>query len=148
VVNLHLIIKGILIMVGWGTVLGTVALHTLYERTLRLLLPPHTVEWPFGAVLRPLDLLLMFLVCMLVGMILLEPERIVIGYVGALLFSGLLMFTALSLPATLNTIKFPALREFLYGASIEMTFRSLILGPVVICLMGAVLGGIVGERIS
>jgi len=148
VIEMHLTRADILTMLGWGTVLGTIGLHTLYERALRLLLGKALEEFAF-APLRPLDLLLIFLVSVLAGAILLEPEKILIGYVSSFVLSGLIMFFGLSLPATLHALKFSWSGEYLdlfYSGSLDFTVRALLLGPIVICLIGGMLGGIFGER--
>jgi len=139
--------KNIFVMVGWGIILATIPLQTLYGRTL-LMLREGRAEPPIGFYLRPLDLLLMFFASVLVGAVLQEPERIVISYIGAIFISGLVMFIGLSLPAILSTMKVPSFKDLLYSNSLVFVFNSILLGPVMVCLIGGLLGGIAGERVS
>lgn len=125
-------VREVLVTVGWAITIASIALQALYQGF---------------ELLPPLSLALLFIVSVLAGVVLVEPGIIVFGFFGALAISMLVMFVCWVSPAVLGTLPYAILGGFLYEAAFATVFRSLVPAPVILCLMGALFGGVIGERI-
>ena len=134
--------KSIMITVGWAIGVSTIALRTIYDRFLAFLLFGRVEE--YSAVLRPIDFVLIFVVSVLAGALLLDPGRIIFGYLGTLVLSALIMYTCLTLPLVVG--KTGAFGRLLQESAISYTFTSILFGPLFIIIVGGLVGGFLGER--
>ena len=85
-------------------------------------------------------------VSLLAGLLLVIPDRIIYGTFAAGILAALIMVCCLSLPAILGR-GFEVNRAALYSMSIVKVFESLLLGPIFLCFLAAIAGGILGERL-
>ena len=124
--------KDILVMIGWAIIVASVVLQALYQR------------WS----LTGLDMVLLFIVSVLAGMVLVDPEVIVLSYAGSIFMSVLIMFVCLTLPATLGMLTYVVLEQLLYSEALSTIVKSLIPIPIILCLMGGLIGGFIGEELG
>jgi len=145
VVNLKAtrILNYALVTIGWSITVATIALQTLYYRFLRFLIEGLVEE--NAAVLRPMDLILIFLVSLLAGAVIAEPSRIVLSFLGTLFTSGLIMYFCLTLPAIIGKTR-SGLGVLLEMSAVNYVFTTLVFGPVILLLLGSIIGGILKER--
>lgn len=134
-------IKNILITSEWTILLSGVILWAFYSGHSYSLEALST----YGPAFMLDDLVIVFAVSVFAGLILVDLESIVFGSVGVLGSSVVIVFLCINLPSFLGMIEYPALREYLQVAAVNFIFRSFMLSGV-ICLMGALLGGFLGER--
>ena len=123
-------IKDLSVTVAWSLIMSSIMLQSLYERPL----------------LTALDLTLLFLASFFAGLILVDAGIIVFGYMGSLVLSLLTMFVSLSLPALLGRVKYLELESLVYSEALSSIVRIVFPVVLVICLVGAFLGGIMGEH--
>lgn len=130
-------IRHILIILGWALITSTIALNTVYQG----------LQSP----LTPTDILLFFIASVLAGLLLVDAEAIMIGFVALLGINAVTIYFCLNLPAILNVIQFGPLREMLAEAlstgALGIVVRITILNLMVPALLGVILGGIIGERL-
>ena len=81
-------------------------------------------------------------VSVLAGLVINDPPRAILSFFGSYVVSGIVIFVVLSLPAFVNN----ALPEIIFNAAIAFTFTSLFPIPLVIGLVGTILGVALSER--
>lgn len=123
----------VLMILGWGATMASIMLQALYERLFSTL-----TAW---------DLLLLFLVSVLAGMVLVDPTVIVLGYVVSLSVTTIIMFICLTSPALLGVLLYPAFREVMYEGALVTVFRTILPVPLIVCLIAGLIGGVIGERL-
>lgn len=124
--------RNILVTVGWALMMASVILQALYERLA----------------LETLDLVFLFFISVVAGVVLIEADAIIYGWLGSLLMSAAMIFAFLTLPATLGVLGHVASGGALATGATVVVFRSMILpSPTfLICLVGGLAGGFIGER--
>lgn len=127
-------LKYVLVMIGWAILDASIVLNALYERA--------------NAPLSPFHLAALLAVSILAGVVLVDATIIVLNFAGSFLLSIFLMLLCLTVPATLGIFSYPIARQVLLEGSIVMVVRTLLPAPLIICLMGGFVGGIVGERLG
>lgn len=127
-------LSDILIWIGWAIMTAYIVLQALYQRLME----------PLAA----LDIMLILGISVLAGLILVDPEIIVFGFVGSISTSMIIMYFCLTLPASLGQIRYAPLREILFGGALGIVVARTLIYLVVPCLLGSLLGGIVGERLG
>ena len=124
--------RDMLIVVGWAVLIASITLQGLYERL-------NLTIWDMG---------LLFAVSVIAGMVLVDAGVIILGYIASLTISMVIMFICLILPAALGKLVHVLLGDLLYQEAIILIFRSMIPIPVVLCIMGGLVGGIMGESLK
>jgi len=122
--------RDFLVVIGWALILSSIILQSLYIREF----------------LTFMDLLALFFASVFAGVILVDAERILYGFVGVIVLCLLLVFLCLTLPIALGKLQSADLAQALYGATLIMIFRSMLATatPVVV-LIGGLVGGALGE---
>ena len=124
--------KDVLVVISWGFLMAAIILQALYA----------------NASLAALDILLLFVVSVVAGMLLIDIKTILLGYLCSFSLSVLITFICLTLPVTLRIFEYAALNEALYRAAVFMIFTSVFPAPIILCLIGGFLGSAVGERLN
>lgn len=121
----------VLIAVSWSAIMSFIMLQAIYQR----------------AFLSFLDLAFLFAFSVFAGLILVDVGRVIWAYVGAFSVSVLIMFFCLTLPATLGKVRFAFLGSLVYQQALILIVSNIFLPTpvVVLCLLGGVLGGFLGE---
>lgn len=125
-------IKDILIVLSWGIIYSSIILQARFSGR---------------EFLSELDLLLLFAISILAGVILKDMKAIIIGSMGALLFSVLVMFLVLTLPTLLGFVPYAYQSEFIHILAISVIFKLIFPAALFMCFLGAVLGGFFGEKL-
>lgn len=138
-------LRSTLITVGWALCSALVILRTFYENTQDPFAWRYYLHNPVYSGFSVLNLLLIFVISVIAGILLIRPESILIGCTGSLALSGLVMFVILSQPAFFSGDI--VVQELVYFRSITIVFKMMV--PIVILLsfVGGILGGITGERL-
>lgn len=113
--------------VAWAVVLSSITLPALYVR---------------GSLVE-LDLVLLFLGSVVVGVVLADLERAVLGFVVATALSLIIIYVCLNLPVFFHLA---VAEEALASGAIVMIFRGIFPIPVVAILFGGLLGSFLGEK--
>lgn len=121
-----------MITAGWAVIACSIILNTYFQS--------------FNAPLSAPEFLVIFLASVLAGMILVDPETIVLSYFVLLALSIAILYVSITLPALLNVVGSAALGESLSDEAVSVIARSVFLYLLIPCLMGGILGGVVGER--
>ena len=121
----------ILITLGWSTTVASIVLQAVYQRPL----------------LTSFEITLLFTISALTGMILIDPEAIISSYAGTLFLSVFIMFACLTLPPTMDATTPLTMLQHLYAGALTIIFRSIFPTVIMACLIGAITGGIIGEKI-
>jgi len=124
-------VKDILVAGGWSVNIASIILLNLYAK----------------AGLMWLDYAPIFIVAVLAGLILVDPEKIVYGLTESILFSILIMSFCLVLPVTLGEIGHFAPLEAFYSGVIIMIFKGIFPTTIIVSLLGGFVGGLIGERL-
>ena len=124
--------KDVLVIISWGFLMAAIILQALYA----------------NASLAALDILLLFVVSVVAGMLLIDIKTILLGYTCSFSLSVLITFICLTLPMTLGTFEYAAQSEALYRAAVFMIFTSFFPAPIILCLIGGFLGSAIGERLN
>lgn len=125
-------IKDILIVLSWGVIYTSIMLHACFSGR---------------EFLSELDLLLLFVISVLAGLVLKDMKAIIFGFMGTLLFSVLLMFLVLTLPTLLGYMPYAYQSEFVHILAIRIIFRLIFPAALFICFVGAILGGFFSEKL-
>lgn len=141
-VNWRQRLKGVLVIVGWAFGIAVFILKALYENPLAF---RYYLQNPVYSGLSLLNLVFIFIISVIAGIVLVKPESILIGCAGSLALSGLMVFIVLSQPAFVADAP-EAVRELMFFRSVSIIFRMLVPTVIVLNFLGGVLGGIVGER--
>jgi len=96
--------------------------------------------------LSTFDLLFLFIVSTLAGLVLVDIKWIILGYAGSLFLSTLLMFVCLTLPVTLGKLLYAFHGEFVQLLTINMIFTALFPYSILACFFGVLFGGFLAER--
>lgn len=123
--------ENILVMLGWSIITSFIILSSVYQKFLE----PMTIK----------EVILVFAVSLLTGILLVDPETIMLSYIGSLVITTLTLYTSLTLPASLIAIANPSLRAVLMEGAIGIVTRIVLIVVVVPCLVGSFLGGMIGE---
>jgi len=132
VVAVEIKIGNILVMLGWSIITSFIILNSVYHKFLE----PMTIK----------EVALVFAASVLTGMLLADPEAIILAYIGSLAITTLTLYVSLTLPASLIAITHPSLRAALMEGAIGIVTRIVLIVVVVPCLIGSVLGGMIGEK--
>jgi len=122
-------VRLILIVVVWGVALASVFAQAVYQR----------------AYLTYFDIGIAAAVCLFAGSVLLTIERALIGYLAAVTIAGTILYTMVTLPATLGTLVPPA-DLVLYYLWVTILFNALIPFPFMILLVSSIVGSLIGEK--
>jgi hypothetical protein len=93
------------------------------------------------------EFLLIFLASVLAGILLVDPETIILGYVGLLALSIAIVYVGFTLPVLVGSIQSAVLAQSLMEGTIGIIARIVFFYLLIPCLMGGILGGIIGERL-
>jgi len=126
-------LRAVLITIGWTLITSTIILNALYQR----------IEEPMTLT----EIALVFLVSVLTGMLLVDAEVVILSYVALLLLSIFTVYTSLTFPASLGVIQYASLRAILMEGAIGIVIRVVLVYILIPCLMGVIIGGILGERL-
>ncbi len=121
-----------LVTMAWAVLMASITLRGLYERL-------YLTEW---------DIILLFVTSMIAGIVLVDAVVIVLSYVASFVISVIIMLICLTLPAMLGKLVHALLGELLYQEAIILIVRSLLPAPVVLCFIGGLIGGIIGETLK
>jgi len=132
--------KNVAIMLGWATNIASIILQAIYKPRYGIL-----VASPMQ--LTSIDYLSLFGASILAGMLLLDAQKVMLGYIASLFTSLIIMFVALISPSLLGAVKYASVGDLLYGGALTLIFQSVFPAAIFVCLFGAVLGGILGERL-
>jgi len=114
---------------GWAVVLASIVLQALYVR----------------ASVAEFEIVLLFFGSVIVGAVLADLERLILGCVAAIALSVVIMYVCLNLPVVLHLA---AAAEALGSGAIVMIFRGIFPIPIVAILFGGLLGSYIGERLQ
>jgi len=130
------------ITLGWAIVIATLVLQAFYSGH------SYNVEYlnTYGPTLTLFDMILLFALSILPGFISFDLELLVKMFFWAFGLSVALIYLCITLPSYLGIIAIPVLQQFLTQGAITFIFRSMVPSSV-ICLMGTLLGGFLGERL-
>ena len=138
-------IRCLAVSVCWAFMLSSIMLPSLYAKL--------DYQVRFGLFVTPYsfwfsaqEMGMILGVSLLAGLLLVVPDRIIYGTFAAGILTALIMVCCLSLPAILGR-GFEVNRAALYTMSIVKVFQSLLLGPIFLCFLAAIAGGILGERL-
>jgi len=126
---LRLQLRDVAATAGWAVVLASIALQALYVR----------------ASLTELETVLLFFGSVVVGVVLADLEKLIMGCVAAIALSVVIMYVCLNLPAILHLT---AASEALGEGAIVMIFRGIFPIPIIAILFGGLLGSYIGERLQ
>ena len=115
--------------VGWAIVIASIVLQALYIRFF----------------LTELELILLFLVSTVVGSVLVDVGKVVVGFVGAVALAIVIAYFCLILPSMLRIAGVTG--EAMYSGAIVMIFRSTFPIPLIAILFGGFFGSFVGEML-
>lgn len=134
-----------LIIVVWAAGIATLALKTFYENPLAF---RYFGADPLFEGLDLLNLVLVFIVSVAAGFLLVKAETILIGLVGSLVLSVILMIVWFTFPVMTGQVSSPyvMIMEMFFFRAIGVAFRLLFPGIITFCFLGSLLGGFVGER--
>ena len=141
-VKWRLRLKGVSVIVGWAFGIAAFILKALYENPLAF---RYYLKNPVYSGLSVLNLVVIFIISVIAGIVLLKPESILIGCAGSLAFSGLILFIVLSQPAFSTDVS-GVVRELMFFRSISIIFKMMVPTVIVLNFLGGLLGGIIGER--
>lgn len=125
-------VKNVLIIVSWGFLMASIVLQALYTHMS----------------LTALDILLLFVVSVLAGMILIDIKTIVLGYICSFFLSVLITFICLTLPATLGIFEYAMQSEALYRVAISVIFTGVFPAPIILCFIGGFVGSAISEKLN
>jgi hypothetical protein len=128
--NMRRPLRDALIILGWAIILANFILNTIYQ----------------GLPLNIWILLSIFLVSAFAGFLLVDADRIVLASLATILLSAVIIFLCLSLPALLGRIGIPQLGAILYAGALGLTVKYLFPFPIALCILGGLVGGMMGER--
>lgn len=142
VMQLMKTVRNASITLGWAIVIAALVLQAFYSGH------SYSLEYlnTYGPALTLFDMILLFALSILPGFISFDLDLLVKMFFWALGLSVALIYLCITLPSYLGIITIPVLQEFLSEGAIAFIFRSMVPSSV-ICLMGALLGGFLGERL-
>lgn len=135
-------LKGALIIVGWAFGIAAFVLKAFYENPLAF---KYYLLNPVYSGSSALNLVLIFVISVIAGIVLVRPEWILTGCAGSLALSFIVAFVVLSQPAFGADVS-GAVMELIFFRSISIIFKMMVPTVVVLSFLGGLLGGIVGER--
>jgi hypothetical protein len=124
-------LKNIAVITGWTVTIASIILQRLYQSPL----------------LIAQDYVLIFVVSMLAATILVDTRTVIQGWVGSTLAAIALMFICLTLPGITDKVVSDFLLGFLYAGAVTMIFRAVFPAAIIVCFLGAIVGGIIGESL-
>jgi len=127
-------VESIFVMLGWSAITSFILLNAIYQKFLE----PMTIR----------EVVLVFAISVLAGILLANPETIVYSYIGSLALTTLILYVSLTLPASLIAITHAGLRQALWEGAIGIVVRIVLVVVLVPCLVGSIFGGIIGERMG
>lgn len=125
-------LRDISVILGWGVLMASITLQGLYRRL-------YLTAW---------DIALLFFASVIAGIVLVDAVVVVLGYIASLVISMIIIFICITLPATLGKLMHALLGDVLYQEALILMVRTLIPLPVVLCFLGGVAGGIIGEALK
>ena len=125
-------VENILVMLGWSIITSFIILNAVFQKFLE----PMTIK----------EMVLVFAASVLTGILLADPETIILAYIGSLVITTLTLYVSLTLPASLIAITNPTLRAVLMEGAIGIVTRIVLIVVVVPPLVGSFLGGMIGEK--
>lgn len=125
-------VENIFVMLGWSAIISFIILNSVYQKFLE----PMTIK----------EVALIFAVSIVAGILLVNPETIVLAYIGSLAITTLTLYASLTLPASLIAITNPTLRAALMEGAIGIVARIVLIVIVVPPLVGSLVGGMIGEK--
>ena len=135
-------LKGALVIVGWAFGVAAFVLKALYENPLAF---RYYLLNPVYSGLSVLNLVVIFIISVIAGIVLVKPESILVGCAGSLALSGIIMFIVLSQPAFFAEVSEYAM-ELIFFRSISIIFKMMVPTVIILNFLGGLLGGIIGER--
>jgi hypothetical protein len=132
VVKLNASFKNLLVILGWSIIVASIILQRLYQ----------------GPLLLAQDYFIVFVASILAAMIIVDAKTIILGWMGSTLISISIMLVCLSLPGIVDEVSTNFVLEFLYAGAIVMIFRAIFPVTIILIFIGAIIGGIIGERIQ
>jgi len=134
------IVEDLAVILGWAITVASIMLQAMYK-------PRYGIVVASPISLTLLDYLSLFGASVLSGMILVDAEKVMLGYIASLFTSLLIMFVALISPSFLGTVKYSSVEGLLYGGAAALIFQYVFPTAIFVCLAGGVLGGILGEKL-
>jgi hypothetical protein len=125
-------LRDISVILCWGVLIASITLQGLYQRL-------YLTAW---------DIALLFLASVIAGIVLVDAVVIVVGYMASFVISMIVIFVCITLPATLGKLMHALLGEILYQEALILMVRTFIPLPVVLCFLGGLTGGIIGEALK
>jgi len=116
---------------GWAITLSSIMLQSLYRKPM--------LGW--------VDLLLIFVCSVFFGFFIKDVRGIVISWILSLVLCFIFSFFILALPTFIGIVNF-SLIEGLYAGLIVMLFRVMFPNVILITILGASFGGILGEKFA
>lgn len=138
--------KDMLIIVVWAAGIAAIALKTFYDNPLAF---RYFSQDSLFSGLDLINLVLIFIVSAVAGILLVKAETILIGFIGSLALSILLMIVWFTLPVITGEVYSPyvMIMEMFFFRAISVTFRLLFPGIITFGFLGSLLGGFVGEKL-
>ena len=94
------------------------------------------------------DTVLLLAPSAIAGMILVDAGLVFLSCFSALGISTLLICLCIISPSIMGILAHPLQQELLVRAALVFVIRSFVPAGIILCLVGAVLGGIIGERLG
>ena len=129
------------ITIGWAILLSGIILWAFYTGHSYDIYALST----YGPSLMLEDLVLLFVFSVFGGLVLVDMETVVFSSFGVLGLSIVIVLFCINLPSILGVITYWVWSQYLLNAALTFVVRSFMLCSV-ICIMGALLGGFLGER--
>lgn len=138
------IAKNLLVMMGWAVSIAAIVLQAFYGGHAYHM----TTLTTYGPAMTSFDTVLLLAPSALAGLIMVDAGLILLSCFAALGVSGLIVFLCIISPNILGIVAHPILQQELVRAAVIFIFRSFVPAGIILCLIGAVLGGIAGERLG
>jgi len=131
-------------MIGWAISIAAIVMQAFFSGHAYNVGALTT----YGPSMTSFDTMLLLGPSALAGLILVDAGLILLGCFAALGISTLLVFLCIISPNILGIIAHPLLQQELVRAALIFTFRSFVPVGIILCLVGGVLGGILGEKLG
>jgi hypothetical protein len=125
--NKRRFVEDVLVILGWSMIISSIVLQTVYETPL----------------LTSSALFILFVLSVIAGATLIDAVKVIIGCAVSILLSVLFSFLCLIFPSFYLG---SSLSQLVYAEAIIMIFRVMVPTVPVVCFLGAVIGGYVGEK--
>jgi len=116
------------VIAGWAVAITSIIVNSLYVRPL--------LTW--------VDIVLLFVASAMSGMMLVDLESVVVGFVVAFALATVMTYILLCLPTILGISG--AIGEVLSSGAVVMVFRSIFPVPFILILIGGFFGSFLGEK--